>query len=146
MRIVQADERHAEELAVLAQQLWPHQTTGEWTSEISMLLKNDRQVFFMVMDNHKPVGFAHCSVRVDYVEGTHTTPVAYLEGIYVDRAFRGNGLAGKLLQYCENWAKKKGCTEFASDCSLDNVSSYIFHKKMGFSEVQKIICFTKDIS
>lgn len=42
--------------------------------------------------------------------------------------------------------RKQGCTEFASDCELDNEASLAFHLKMGFAEANRIICFTKRIS
>jgi len=49
------------------------------------------------------------------------------------------------LSACENWAKTKGCTEFASDCELDNVQSLQFHLNVGFEEANRIICFTKKL-
>ena len=41
------------------------------------------------------------------------------------------------------WAKDKGCTEFASDCELENTGSLKFHIAMGFEEANRIICFKK---
>lgn len=41
--------------------------------------------------------------------------------------------------------KGKGCTEFASDCELDNLDSLHFHQAMGFAEANRIICFTKPL-
>lgn len=49
-----------------------------------------------------------------------------------------------LLETCQKWAKEQGCTEFASDCELDNENSRKFHLKMGFVEANRIICFTKN--
>ena len=46
---------------------------------------------------------------------------------------------------CEKWAKEKGCSEFASDCELENDESLKFHIAMGFEEANRIICFKKDI-
>ena len=92
-----------------------------------------------------PVGFAQCQLRRDYVEGTESSPVGYLEGIYVVELWRKQGLAKALLAACEGWAKGKGCTEFASDCELDNTQSLQFHLKAGFREANRIICFTKKI-
>ena len=67
-----------------------------------------------------PVGFAECQLRYDYVEGTDSSPVGYLEGIFVKEEFRHRGFAKEILAECEKWTKEKGCTEFASDCELDN--------------------------
>src|SRR5688572_25870136 len=42
-------------------------------------------------------GFVEVSIRNDHVDGTSSTPVAYIEGWYVDSDFRGRGLGRKLL-------------------------------------------------
>ena len=79
------------------------------------------------------------------MEGTETSPVGYLEGIYVKAPFRRRGVAGQLLRACEAWAGRMGCTEFASDCELNNMDSLSFHLRMGFEEANRIICFTKKL-
>ena len=56
---------------------------------------------------------------------------------------RRRGYAKELLNACESWAKEKGCTEFASDCELENADSFRFHMAMDFAEANRIICFTK---
>jgi aminoglycoside 6'-N-acetyltransferase I len=71
--------------------------------------------------------------------------VGYLEGVYVLPEHRNCGIATQLLQCSEEWAKRKGCTEFASDCEITNENSYQFHLNAGFTEANKIICFTKAI-
>jgi len=79
------------------------------------------------------------------VEGTDSSPVGYLEGIFVEEAYRNKGHAKELLKQCEIWAKDMGCTEFASDCELTNTGSLAFHLKMGFEEANRVICFTKKL-
>lgn len=96
------------------------------------------------MDNI-PVGFAQCQLRNDYVEGTDTSPVGYLEGIFVKEDYRHKGYAKDLLGECEKWAKLQGCKEFASDCEINNIDSFNFHKAMNFEEANRIICFTKKL-
>ena len=91
------------------------------------------------------MGFAQCQRRRDYVEGTDSSPVGYLEGIFVREEYRRKGVAKALLAACEAWAKDMGCTEFASDCELTNYESYRFHLALGFLEAGRIICFTKQI-
>ena len=77
------------------------------------------------------------------MEGTATSPVGYLEGIFIKEDKRNLGYAKELLAKCEQWAKEKGCTEFASDCELNNEASLAFHKALNFTEANRIICFTK---
>ena len=79
------------------------------------------------------------------MEGTETSPVGYLEGIMMVEACRHNGYAKELLNACEKWAKYKKCSEFASDCELNNLDSFRFHMAMGFEEANRIICFKKTI-
>ena len=99
--------------------------------------------FFLKYSAGIPVGFAQCKLRYDYVEGAETSPVGYLEGIYVKEEYRKRGYAKELLAACEQWAKEQGCSEFASDCELDNRDSLAFHLKNGFMEANRIICFKK---
>ena len=71
--------------------------------------------------------------------------MGYLEGIFVKSDYRKNCYAKELLLACEIWAKDMGCTEFASDCELDNIGSLKFHIAMGFDEANRIICFKKKL-
>jgi len=77
------------------------------------------------------------------VEGTESSPVGYLEGIFVVEEERKKGVAKELLNACQDYVKQRGCIEFASDCELDNEESLNFHMKMGFEEANRIICFKK---
>ena len=79
------------------------------------------------------------------MEGTSTSPVGYLEGIFVREENRGRGAARALLAACEAWAAGQGCREFASDCELENSGSLRFHLASGFREANRIICFCKKI-
>lgn len=49
------------------------------------------------------------------------------------------GIATILCKECEEWARKHGCTEFASDCELANEESLRFHLSIGFEEENRII-------
>ena len=103
---------------------------------------NNGGAVFMAWNDNTAIGFAQCGFRHDYVEGTETSPVGYLEGVFVEAAYRRQGIARELVKACQIFAKEQGCTEFASDCELDNVESLQFHLKMGFEEANRIICFT----
>ena len=132
-------------LAELACKLWPDNTVEEMCSEMEEIIAKPDAAFFLAYAEDTPVGFAQCQLRHDYVEGTDSSPVGYLEGIYVADGYRKQGIAKELLAACENWAKIKGCAEFASDCELDNMQSLQFHLNVGFEEANRIICFTKKL-
>lgn len=136
------------DIALLASRLWPEHAPADLEPEFSELLESDEAAVFLLLDGEgcdKGVarGFAQCQLRRDYVEGTSSSPVGYLEGIYVDEGQRRQGHARKLLGACEAWAKARGCAEFASDCELDNADSLAFHLHAGFEEANRLICFAK---
>ena len=132
-------------VTALALQLWPDHETQALQTEFEPLLTDANAAVFLAYSGDFPVGFAQCQLRHDYVEGTSSSPVGYLEGIFVLPAYRKQGIARSLLFSCESWAKSRGCIEFASDCELGNTDSLRFHRSMGFEEANRIICFTKKL-
>ena len=113
--------------------------------DLEEIIANPESAVFLLYDGEAAIGFAQCQLRHDYVEGTDSSPVGYLEGIFVEEVYRNRGFAKELLKQCEAWAKDMGCTEFASDCELTNTGSLAFHMKMGFEEANRVICFTKKL-
>ena len=143
--VKQSTNKDCRVLAELAVQMWDSHTVDELEAEFMETLHDDRSAFFIKYVDELPIGFAQCGLRSDYVEGTESSPVGYLEGIFVKADYRNHGYATELLSACEVWAKNMGCTEFASDCELDNLGSLKFHIAMGFEEANRIICFKKRI-
>ena len=125
--------------------LWPDSDPQAHADSFHDHLPQKDCAVFIAFDEQQAVGFAQCQLRRDYVEGTDSSPVGYLEGIYVAPTFREKGHARALLRSCEVWAVSQGCTEFASDCELTNEDSLRFHLKTGFIEANRIICFTKKL-
>lgn len=132
-------------LAELARKLWPGHDAAELETELMETLQQPEGAFFLAFAKEQPAGFAQCQLRHDYVEGTDSSPVGYLEGIFVSEAYRRQGYAARLLAACEAWAREQGCKEFASDCELSNTQSLRFHLSLGFEEANRIICFTKKL-
>ncbi len=143
--IQKATKKDIRTLAELAILLWEDSFIDELINDFSEILSKEDAQIFLKYENDIPVGFAQCQLRHDYVEGTKTTPVGYLEGIFVMESYRGRGYAKALLNACEMWAKEKGCLEFASDCEMNNIDSFRFHQAMHFIEANRIICFTKKL-
>ena len=141
--IKRAGMNEGRELANLAIQMWTDHNLNDLEAEFRKLAMNNEAACFIKYADDKPIAFAQCQLRYDYVEGTESSPVGYLEGIYVQERYRNNGYAAELLSECEKWAKEKGCSEFASDYELDNEDSMKFHMSLGFEEVNRIICFRK---
>ena len=145
MDINRAGLEEVSSLAKLAVLLWPEHQAEALGQEIALLMAENKAAFFLAREGGLSIGFAQCALRHDYVEGTSTSPVGYLEGLYVLEEHRRGGVAAGLLSACESWARQQGCREFASDCELHNEQSLRFHLTTGFEEANRIICFTKKL-
>lgn len=143
MNIKQMTKKDIVDVSVLAVQLY-NSTIEEIIEDFNNIINKDNIVYYVEIDNKK-IGFAHFSIRKDYVEGTKSNPVLYLEGIYIKEEYRNNGYSKLLINEGIKWGKENNCKEFASDCEETNINSINFHKQMGYNEVNRIVCFTKEI-
>ena len=141
--MMKATEKDAEALAGLVKIVWSEDTEEALASTILEYINSDESAVFAEKQDGNFIGAALCSLRHDYVEGCETSPVGYLEGVSVKEAYRNQGVARRLVNECEKWAREKGCSEFASDCELHNTDSLNFHLQIGFEEQNRIICFKK---
>ncbi len=142
--IYQASKKDLKAVASLASELWKEAVYEDLEELFDNILNNPGFAIFLAF-KHSLAGFGYFSLRNDYVEGTTTRPVGYVEGVYVKEEFRGDGIARQLVEKGTKWAKAKGAKEMASDCELSNKRSEEFHKAIGFMEANRIICFVKEI-
>ncbi len=73
--IKRAKVEDAEILAGLAIQMWTDHDPEDLSEEFRKLVMNEGAVCFIKYEEDKPVGFAQCQLRHDYVEGTESSPV-----------------------------------------------------------------------
>jgi len=128
--------------------LWPQDREQEHLAEMASFLSEPQGFaqYVAYTESGRPVGFVEIALRHDYVNGTSTSPVAFLEGIYVAADSRRQGIARSLIKVAESWARGQGCSEFASDASIDNVVSHKMHRALGFEESQRVVYFRKSLS
>jgi aminoglycoside 6'-N-acetyltransferase I len=143
--IVEASEQKIDHLAKLALDLWSDNDYEELRNEYLSLLESDKDKVFLYLIDDLPEAFIQLSIRTDYVEGSETSPVGYVEGIFVNPDYRRQGISKELMIKGEEWIKEQGCKQIGSDIEYDNDTSYQFHIKIGFKEANRIICFIKDI-
>jgi len=105
-----------------------------------------RYAQFVAYDGGRAVGLAEAALRSDYVNGTATSPVAFLEGLYVAPDERRKGIARSLVREVAAWARERGCTELASDALLDNTASHAVHRALGFVETERVVFFRKELA
>lgn len=99
----------------------------------------------LVAEKHgRLIGMAELSVRA-YAVGCTTDQVAFLEGWFVAPAERRRGIGRALVLAAEDWGRKAGCREFASDTLPSAAGSIEAHLAAGFEEAGMLICFRKRI-
>jgi len=145
MMIEQINNSNVDHAAQLAHLLWPEADPAELKQEFTELVDSSSAVVYLAIINNRYIGFIQMSLRVDYVEGSHSSPVGYIEGIYVNQSYRKQGISRKLVEAGEAWARAQGCSELASDTELANISSQQFHQKLGFTEAGRIVSYIKGI-
>jgi aminoglycoside 6'-N-acetyltransferase I len=140
-----ATEADAADWARMRLALWPRDDVAEHAADIAEVLAGPGETLNLIARSadRAPAGFAEASLRHDYVNGTKTSPVAFLEGIYVEPGFRASGVARQLVAAIEVWARQMGCSELASDAPITNMASQRMHDALGFAETQRVVYFLK---
>ena len=128
--------------------LWPEGSAAEHAGNVKKYFASTRReiAFIAFADAATPVGFAEATIRVDYVNGTESSPVGFLEGWYVAEEWRGRGVGRALVEAVERWTRGHGCSELASDALLDNRASHDAHGACGFEETERVVYFRKRLA
>jgi len=125
--------------------LWPHDTAARHEVEMAAwLARPDAAVVVCGRELGGLCGFAEVSVR-SYADGCASSPVAFLEGWYVDPDRRGSGVGRALVGAVEAWARERGLQELASDALLDNEAGQRAHERLGFIEVDRAVRYRKPL-
>lgn len=127
--------------------LWPDASADDHRGYMAIsLAQPERFLQLMMYDaQRRPVGFIEGSIRGDYVNGTESSPVGFVEGVYVAPEWRRKGVARQLFDAIGDWARARGCRELASDALLDNVTSQRAHVALGFRETERVVYFTRKL-
>lgn len=129
----------------LAVEFWPESDYDEELACWEDLLHSRNDFIALAKLDDEYVGFIHIALRCDYVEGADYDRTAYLEGIFVKAKYRNKGVANLLLLQGEQWARLKGLRQIGSDTSVSNLISQEFHSKAGFEEVNRVVCYLKNL-
>ncbi|URC14887.1 aminoglycoside 6'-N-acetyltransferase [Flavobacterium sp. B183] len=145
MNIEVISSQNLKQLVELVLELWNDCSFDEEVESYKAIIDSENEICYVVKDQEDYIAFVHLSTRNDYVEGAEDLPVAYIEAIYVKPAYQKQGIARRLTKVAEDWAKQKGFKQIASDTDLWNSASIDFHQKTGFTEVERIVCFIKNL-
>jgi aminoglycoside 6'-N-acetyltransferase I len=129
----------------LALELWPGRHFEEEYACFKKIVRSASEACYLARQEDQFIGFIHVSTRRDYVEGADALPIAYLEAVYIQPAYRKKGVSPKLVGAAGDWARQNGFAQIASDMGLSNKASIRFHQKIGFTEAERIVCFIKNL-
>ena len=128
----------------MRQELWPWATREQHLYEVKELIESGEFVAWAVWRGNEAIGFLELYVR-PFANGCNSRPVPFLEGIWIEPAWRSNGIGRQLLNVAENWAKSKGHSEMGSDADLENINSHKAHLAWGFVETERVVYFRKGL-
>jgi aminoglycoside 6'-N-acetyltransferase I len=126
--------------------LWPEASAAEHLEGMADALRRGHYIRLAVSSGGTVIGFIEASKRVDYVNGTSSSPVAFIEGLYVVPASRREGVARALVSSVEHWAVSEQCRELASDSLIDNIAAHAAHRALGFVETERVVYFRKALT
>lgn len=128
--------------------LWPDCSREQHLEEMAAFLQDPGRYanFIARSSGGYALGFAEASIRTDYVNGTESSPVGYLEGLYVKPEARTHGVARLLIDAVSEWAAAQGCSELASDTQPENTISQAVHTRLGFVETERAIFYSRPLS
>jgi aminoglycoside 6'-N-acetyltransferase I len=147
MRVRRAELRDRAEWLRMRLALWPHAVAEHADAIDAFLAGRSSDLDEVLLCEHERgavIGFAELRIR-NYAEGSDGTAVPHLEGWYVDPEHRGRGVGASLMVHSEEWAKRLGFSELASDAEIDNSASIAAHRALGFEETDRIVCFLKKL-
>lgn len=122
--------------------LWPSQTEhdmAEW------LARRDTAVIVAERALGGLCGFVEVGERTN-ADGCETSPVAYVEGWYVDPDVRRQRIGASLIEAAESFARSHGYRELASDTEWHNTVSQRAHQRLGFQELDRVVLYRKVLS
>ena len=86
--IYQAQKKDIPAAAGMAALLFEGSPEEELVRELDALIASGTCAVFLASEDGRLTGFAQCQLRQDYVEGTRSCPVGYLEGIFPKNFFQ----------------------------------------------------------
>jgi aminoglycoside 6'-N-acetyltransferase I len=129
--------------------LWPESSAEEHGQELGLILSGKFPavmplvIFVAKAGDGKLTGFLEASLRSCADGCDASRAVGYVEGWYVAEGWRKQGIGAELLRAAEDWARRQGCVEMASDTAIDNLASQRAHEALGFKMVERSVLYRK---
>jgi aminoglycoside 6'-N-acetyltransferase I len=147
VRVARDSDRNA--LAQMRASLWPDAEAETHLTELDAIFSHPMAgtlpmvILVSEDENGALIGFLEVGMR-SHADGCDPQrPVGFVEGWFVQEAFRNRGVGRELMRSAEVWARAHGCHEMASDALIDNEGSHRAHEALGFDVVDRCVHFRK---
>jgi aminoglycoside 6'-N-acetyltransferase I len=145
----QAQISDQDEIAKMCALLWPDASVEEHSQALDLLLNSGMNgtlpaaIFVSCSDEGALTGFLQAGLRshADGCDPAH--PVGFVEGWFVYQPLRNRGIGKALMHAAEDWARRQGCVEMASDTWIDHTPSQKAHEALGFEVVDRCVNYRK---
>jgi aminoglycoside 6'-N-acetyltransferase I len=140
-----------EGLADLCFALWPESPREEHRQELAGILagRNPSTLPLIHFVAEAPggnlVGFLGAGLRSHADCCDVSRMVGYIEGWFVEEAWRRRGVGRLLVAAAEDWAREQGCLEMASDSPIENALSERAHRRLGYEVVGRSVLYRKKL-
>ncbi len=149
MNVRAARRDDAQAWALCRARLWPDAEPAELGDEVRAFLDGTGTPLiaaaFVAEDGAEMRGFIELAIR-PFADGCDSSPVAHVEGWFVEPSVRGRGVGSSLMAAAEAWARARGFRELASDTQIHNEDSLAAHLACGFSETERLIKLRKPLN
>ena len=146
MQILPVTRDDFQEWLAMRQALYTGLDEGFHRREMESIFASREMSCFMAASEARDgrIGMIELSLR-NVVDGCTSSPVGYIEGLYVKPEFRGRGYGRELVAFAASWFVARGCQEMATDAELENLSAQSFFRDNGFAETWRIVEFKKSL-
>jgi aminoglycoside 6'-N-acetyltransferase I len=141
IRLIDERDRHA--WVRLRDALWPGSLADHENETVEYFAtRATTPIVFVAESRERLVGFLELDFR-KYAPGCSSSPVPFVEGWYVEPAFRARGVGRALVEAAEAQAKAEGHVEIASDTPIENAAGLAAHAALGFAEIERVVYLRK---
>jgi aminoglycoside 6'-N-acetyltransferase I len=129
----------------LRESLWPN-SLSDHDLETRRYFEHglEAPIVLVAQTQGRVVGFLELDFR-KYAPGCRSSPVAFIEGWHVEEGFQRRGIGRALIEAAEKRARSLGHHEMASDSELENVVGIAAHRALGYSEIERLVCFRRSL-
>lgn len=98
----------------------------DWAQMAEQSVRDPTRITFFAFEDDVPCGMSACALDGDEVE---------MFGVWVDPAYRGQGVGQALIEFARAWAESHGAARLQAGVFEDNGRAIAFYSSAGFTDV-----------